>query len=376
MTTTRTPTSSPCAGVGEADPLPTVSFSAAASNVLETAGSIGVDVAISYSGAATVQVAIASGASASLNLDYSLSATQFVFEAAGPTSFTMTVSITNDASIESLESASFQLRNLRGLTAGSPTNFALSIIDDDAPAGLNPGDLAIIGRINNGSPDSFALLALTNIAAGQVVYFTDNGVSNGTFRGAGIDGDGNEQVLRLTINSPVGAGTILRTLDTGDARWTWTSSGSIPFGGPATFGSLVLGQSGEQIYGFQAAVLTTNPLGSASSYVYVLDDSDGFEHAADSQTGHLPPGLSSNAFTALSFDLASDNVIGLDLAKAGTNTFTTKEEWLAYIADVSNWTTAATGLPSGGVSFGVTCDSGRPPVLCRSATRPRWSVRR
>lgn len=350
-------------GVGEADPLPTVSFSASASNVLENAGSIAVDVAISYSGAATVQVAIASGASASLNLDYSLSATQFVFVTAGATSFTMTVSITNDATIESLESANLQLRNLRGLTAGSPTNFTLSIIDDDAPAGLNAGDLAIIGRINNGSPDSFALLALTNIAAGQVVYFTDNGYSNAAFRGAGLDGDGNEQLLRLTFNSAVGAGTILRTLDTADARWTWTTSGSIPFGGTATFGSLSLGQSGEQIYGFQAAVLTTNPLGSASSHVFVLDDSAGFENAVDSGTGNTPAGLSSNAYTALSFNFASDNVIGLDMTKAGTNTFTTKAEWLAYIADVANWTTASTGLPSGGVSFGVTCDAGRPPVM-------------
>jgi hypothetical protein len=234
-----------------------------------------------------------------------------------------------------------------------------------ATAALSAGDLAIIGRINNGSPDSFALLTLATIPAGTVVYFTDNSWSNATFRGSATDGDGNENLIKLTFNSAVGPGTIFRSSDTADARFTWATSGSIPFGGAATFANLSLGQSGEQIYAFQAANLVSNPLASASHHLFVLDDTLGFEGPPtdSSSQGGLPPGLSSNANTALSFAFSGNNVIGLNMMLAGAQSFATKEDWLAFINNAANWSTSGSTLPSGGVNFGATCDAGRPPLF-------------
>ncbi len=239
---------------------------------------------------------------------------------------------------------------------------------------LAAGDLAIIGRINNGSPDSFSVLALATIPAGSVIYFTDNAWSNNapaSFRGAALDGDGNETLMRLTVNSAISAGTIFRTTDA-DARWTWTTSGSIPFGGAATFASLSLATGGDQIYAFQVANLNTNPLGSVYNHLFVLDDTGTFEdpdNSSGSAQGNIPPGLSAGADTALTFPFSSDNIIGLNMNLAGQQNFGTKEEWLDFIGNQANWTTSASDLPSGGISFGLSCPAGTPPRLANPGNK-------
>jgi hypothetical protein len=243
-----------------------------------------------------------------------------------------------------------------------------------AVAALAAGDLALIGRINNASPDSFALLALANIPAGSVVYFTDNGWSNAApanFRGALSDGDGSETLMRLTVNSTITAGTIFRSTDS-DARWTWTTSGSIPFGGAATYSALTLATGGEQIYAFQVANLNTNPLAAASSHIFVLDDTGTFEdpdNSSGSSQGNIPPGLSAGADTALSFPFSSDNVIGLNMALASAQNYATKTEWLDFINNQANWSTSATGLPSGGVAFGLPCPGSTPPRMANPGAK-------
>jgi hypothetical protein len=243
-----------------------------------------------------------------------------------------------------------------------------------AVAALTAGDLALIGRINNTTPDSFALLALANIPAGSVVYFTDNGWSNAApanFRGALSDGDGSETLMRLTVNSTIAAGTIFRSVDS-DARWTWTTSGAIPFGGSATYSALTLATGGDQIYAFQVANLNTNPLAAASSHIFVLDDTGTFEdpdNSSGSSQGNIPPGLSAGADTALTFPFSSDNVIGLNMALASAQNYATKTEWLDFINNQANWSTSATGLPSGGVAFGLPCPGSTPPRMANPGAK-------
>ena len=77
-----------------------------------------------------------------------------------------------------------------------------------AQAALTAGDIAIIGRTNNGTPDAFSFVALSNISAGEVIYFTDNGWTGSAFRNTVNDGDGNENLLKWTAGSSIAAGTI------------------------------------------------------------------------------------------------------------------------------------------------------------------------
>lgn len=77
-------------------------------------------------------------------------------------------------------------------------------------AALVAGDIAIIGYQDNGAPDNFLIATLAPITAGEVIYFTDNGWTGSGFRGASAtDGDGNENLIALTTNDPLPAGTVI-----------------------------------------------------------------------------------------------------------------------------------------------------------------------
>jgi len=333
-------------------PSPAVSFTFSSTNVEETAGTIALGVNLAYSADATVRVDVASGATATLGSDFSLSATQFVFTAAGSTSQTLSVTIIDDSTYEATsESFTLRLVNHSNATNGSPSNTTFTIAFNDAMTPLSPGDIAIIGRDN--AVDEFAILALTNIPAGHIIYFTDSGWSVATngFRA-------NETLLRLTINSVITAGTIIRTTDTG-AGWTWTTSGSAPVSG--SFSQLLLPTSGDQIYAFQVANPTNTVYLSDKTFVYVFDDTAGFENPTDSGSGNVPPGLGVSSNTAITFGFAANAVVGLNTAFLETNSFD-KAGWLAYITNVANWTTSASTMPSGSVNMGAA-----PAVLAAPA---------
>lgn len=340
---------------------PAVSFGVAATSGAEGGSSVAIPLNIASTYDATVQVAVASG-TATLTTDYTLSATQFVFAAGGATGATLSVSIVDDASIEASETVVLQIVTTLGGVTGSPSAVTLTITDNDAAAPLYAGDVAIIGRRK--SDETFALMALTNLVAGQTVYFTDNGWASTNYRGSvSTSGDmaGNEDLLKLTINQTVSRGTIIRTTDTGDSRWSWVSSGPIPGPGSGSFSTLLLPDSNaEQIYAFVGD--TANPLANFSTHLFVLDDSNGFEPATTANNGDIPPGLSSNAGTAVSFAYSATDLMALDMSKVLATSFVNKVDALAFIANVANWTSSGT-LPSGVATFGLTCDSGLRPQL-------------
>ena len=67
---------------------------------------------------------------------------------------------------------------------------------------LQPGDVAVVG-INMDNPDAFAFVALADIPASTVLYFTDNGwKSDASFRS-------NEGTGRYVVNSTLSAGTVI-----------------------------------------------------------------------------------------------------------------------------------------------------------------------
>lgn len=215
-----------------------------------------------------------------------------------------------------------------------------------AQAALTAGDIAIIGRINNGTVDSFAFVALSNIGAGEVVYFTDNGWTGSGFRGASAtDGDGNENLTRWTAASNVAAGTIVLSTDA-----SFTTVGGIAGTTSGSYASLALSTTGDQITAFQNSN-ASNPLFNAATQtaLYTLDDTNGFENATDSNTGSVATGLVAGS-TAVTLNYKAGGGIGVSgglLAGPAR----TKQEWLAAFANPLNWNNnyGAT-LPTGSIA--------------------------
>lgn len=217
-----------------------------------------------------------------------------------------------------------------------------------AQAALTAGDIAIIGRTNNGSPDAFSFVALSNISAGEVIYFTDNGWTGSAFRGASAtDGDGNENFTMWTASANVAAGTIIASTSAGFA-----TSGAIPgvsVSSDNTFSSLDQSQSGEQIYAFQNTN-SSNPLfnlGTATQ-LYALDDTNGFENATNTNNGGIPTGLTAGS-TAITLNFTGGNTIAVK-ANVLSGGAKTKQEWLTVFADANNWATAA-ALPTTSIAI-------------------------
>jgi MYXO-CTERM domain-containing protein len=213
-----------------------------------------------------------------------------------------------------------------------------------ANAALTAGDIAIIGRTNNTTPDAFSFVALSNIAAGESIYFTDNGWTGTGYRNTVTDGDGNENLLKWTAASTITAGTVINTATSSG----FTTSGAVPnnVGGGGNFAMLGLNTGGDQIYAFQANG-TNLPLSNVSVNLFAFDDTNGFENAAGTSDGGIPAGLTQGS-TAVSVNFATGGTISVKasvLATLGND----KTAWLAAISNTANWATA-TALPTGSIS--------------------------
>lgn len=252
-----------------------------------------------------------------------------------------------------------QKRNLHltGLAAAA----VLSIVNLPVAshAAVTAGGIAILGYTDydTGGDDYFSIAALEDITAGTTLYFTDNGWSAGgnSFYGASnTNGNGNETLIKLSFSSNVAAGTIMRS-GFDNTGYTWDISSVIAGATNGdTYSLLNLAQSGigDQIYAFEASA--NPPLVNPSSFIYLLDFGDngspGFEDAFSSATGNLGTGLSEAANTAVTLpdpsfgDDANDfhngsfalNMADPDVIALNTGGGT-KAQWLAVIADYTNW---------------------------------------
>jgi uncharacterized repeat protein (TIGR01451 family) len=215
---------------------------------------------------------------------------------------------------------------------------------------LNPGEIAIVGYITNGSPDSFSFVSLVPLTAGTFIYFTDNGWTGTAFRGSSAtDGDGNENLIRFTATANIGAGTVISSLDTSSA-FTWTKSGQIGTTTAGSYNDLSLSQDGEQIAAFQSTNLN-NPMNSGFTGIFQIDNTGAFENATSSTTGNVLPGLSQAGNTAVLFNSnATYAAFNFNTLSGGT-----KEQWLAAINNAANWTFgSSTALPTGTISVSAT----------------------
>jgi hypothetical protein len=255
------------------------------------------------------------------------------------------------------------VRRVRTLAAAAAMAIGLGLGAGEARAqtspALCPGDIALVGWVDNGSPDAFAFVALRNIPTGTVIYFTDNGWTGSQFRGASaVDGDGNEQLCKWTAANAIAAGTIISTNDTSNPNFTWTFSGAIPGVSSGVFARLDISTSGDQVYAFQAPA--SNPLFAPAVHLFVLDDTNGFENASSSNTGNVPPGLTTFLY-ALTFNHggAGQNFMGFrTTGLAAPLASGNPVQWLTAIAFGGYWNLSSSGtLPSGTITVNSTAPS-------------------
>lgn len=236
---------------------------------------------------------------------------------------------------------------------------ALFVGQGNSLAVVSAGGVAIIGY--NDFNGSITVVALQALSAGEDIYFTNNGwsSSSGAFNGAADDqGAGNESLIKLSTTGVVPKGTVISSTITG-SNFVWASSGVIPgtTNGTAEFSNLILDPQSDQIYAFQAQA--NNPLLNPSNFIYALHfgdvDNPVFADASDTLSGDVPPGLSETAHTAfaqtnLGFHGDGDgnhSSWGLNMSSPQISSLQLdtghKEDWLAAIANSSNW---SEGQPS------------------------------
>lgn len=220
-------------------------------------------------------------------------------------------------------------------------------------AAVTASSLAIVGY--DDFHDSFTVVTLDPLHAGETIYFTNNGWSStqGKFNGAdATQGAGNESLIKLTLAHDVAKGSVIFS-GSDTANWQWTKSGLIPgqVDGFAEFSDLAIDYESDQIYAFQGPA--NNPLLNPTNFIYALHfgsvDYPGFSDSEDALTGDIPPGLTLGTHTAFAhtnFGFHGDadgnhSAWGLNFADPDVAALQAagghREQWLALIADSSNW---------------------------------------
>jgi len=246
---------------------------------------------------------------------------------------------------------------------GSTSYYVTQTVNTAPPVSvLAPGDLAIIGYKDG--TDDFAFVPFVNLAAGTVIYFTDNGWTGTGFRNTIASGEGNEDIMRYTV--PAGgivAGTVIpmtngNMLTPGFAPFNTPIPGASGGFKPLDFNST----GGDQIYAFQNSN-TNDPLNNVATqtHLFVFDDTNGFENAIDPSTGSIPPGLTAGS-TALTFNFILNTTSQL-INDGATRT---PAEWLVYIANAANYATAiddATNISIADLNMANLCESPRAEIV-------------
>lgn len=253
-----------------------------------------------------------------------------------------------------------------------------------AQTALSAGDLMFTGIQVNGTTDNISFVTFRELTAGTTVYFTDNGWTGSAFRNStSTDFDGSEGLVffKVKADQSVGAGTIIRLLDTNTTKLDWFSvSGSTAtFNTPGTIGTgtagspqfpfLGLSTSGEQVYGFQSSLPAisgtsgSNPLFATSSQTSLLaiNTATTWANSTSTGTGAITPGLSEANGTAFKINSGTTAAPTTLATGAFFNTqlfaTATEEEWKNAIKNSANWTVTAAGdtgasvLPTGTLSI-------------------------
>lgn len=201
-----------------------------------------------------------------------------------------------------------------------------------ARAELGPGDVAIVA-VNTDECDDFAWVALCDVPSNTVIRFTDSSVSNGWFRWTEHLGGMSPGPLEWSSTGTVAAGTVVRW-DGLNFEWSVGQAGGV---------APDLSASGDQLIAYTGSISSNAALtspwlgdpGGAHLLCGVNIANSGWDNVAGGAAGtsFVPPGLSTNAGTALHLGARDDTCyIGLTRGTAG--------ELRLRLADPANWVTS------------------------------------
>lgn len=201
-----------------------------------------------------------------------------------------------------------------GYTSG---NALIQVLDDGdllpAPT-LNPGDIAFTGFNADGN-DNLAFVALSPIAAGDVIHFSDNEWSGSPIGEGGEFNTGEGYITWTAPEQGVGVGEVV-TLDALSSTGRSASVGTV-----SAAASFNLGGSDETVYAFQGNAMAAG----ATGFLAVVAN-----HTADSISG---TGLSAEHVVYLPTDVDIGEYTGSRSNQASY------AGYLALISNPSNWIT-------------------------------------
>ncbi|MBB5751157.1 beta strand repeat-containing protein [Prosthecomicrobium pneumaticum] len=242
----------------------------------------------------------------------------------GAASGTVTITVSGDATYEVDEAFSLTLKTAANSTvpafvAGSGQVATGTIVNDDP----NPASIAFVGFDASGT-DHLAFAALSDIAAGTVIWFTDNSW-NGTIFG------NTENSWSWTATADVAAGTIVRLDDL--ATQTPTSNlGTISY---ATTKTRDLSATSEFVYAY---------LGSATvPTVFLAAIGNSNFNAAASTLAGTGLVLGETAMSVVGLDSGAD-IFVYSGPREGSADFS---DYLGLINDPKNWTIQDDGALAG-----------------------------
>ncbi|MBL8331245.1 MAG: S8 family serine peptidase [Rubrivivax sp.] len=210
----------------DAPPSTTVSFSAASYSVNEGSATVAITVTRSSGvGTASVSFATANG-TAQAGSDYTARSGVVSF-AAGVTSRTFTVAITNDTAVEGNETFSVSLSSPTGATLGSPSTTTVTIVDNDtAPAATLQLSAASYSVNEGAGTATITVNRSSGTGTASVSYATSNGTAT-----AGADYSATSGVLSFGSGVTSASFTVPIINDsTPEATETFTVTLSAPSG--------------------------------------------------------------------------------------------------------------------------------------------------
>lgn len=249
---------------------PVVSVTASPLTVHENSGT-GMVYTFSLSATATSNLTInfSVGGSATFGSDYSQSgAASFNASAGsvtisnGSNSASITLTPTGDSVLEANESIVLTLTGGSGYVAGSP-GAATTTINNDDTLTITP-IVAVTGVNHSTTADGFSFVALQDIAAGTVVYFTENPFSTST-----LTFSGSEAVMQWT--APAGGllrGQVVVATETAANTFTTTCSSGSCGSVSVVSGTFTLATTGEELYAYLDS--DNNPTNGVTSVQTVL----------------------------------------------------------------------------------------------------------
>jgi hypothetical protein len=271
----------------------------------------------------------------------------------GSSSATVSIIPVGDTTLEVQETVVLTITSGTNYDGGSPNAATGSISNDDTSAS-NPM-VALVG-ISHATTDGFSFVAVNDIPAGTIVYFTDKSFNNNTLLfGA------NESVLRWTSpGSVITKGNVVVITESAPDTFTVTCSNGTCGTITLISGNLAFATLGESLYCYQDT--DTNPTNGVTDIYAVLYTGNSTTSGGNIPSLEDPSTIYLNALVVDGFPATAPARTEYDLTKRGVLVTSVNFE------DISNWVNGQSPPALSTVPFANLnlLDTTAPTAICQN----------